>query len=112
MLHIDSSYNIDLTRGDTGLFNISLVDKFGEEYIPAEGSKLRFAMAKKHGSSKGELVIEKDIPISTMQLEIEPSDTKNLPIGSKYVYDIELTDEVGHVSTVVMAQFTISKEVY
>lgn len=47
MLHIDSSYNISLTRGDTGLFHISLVDKSGDEYVPEEGSTLRFAMSTK-----------------------------------------------------------------
>ena len=112
MLLIDSRYNITITRGDTGLFTISLVDESGEEYIPAEGSKLRFAMSKKYGSTESELLIEKEIPIDTMQLEIEPSDTKALPFGSNYVYDIELTDEYDRVSTVVMAKMTISKEVY
>lgn len=111
MLHIDNYYNIDLTRGDTGLFNITLVDKDGSEYIPADGCRLRFAMSAKYYSTASEVLIEKEIPIETMQLEIEPSDTKNLQ-PKKYVYDIELTDETGRVSTVVMANFTISKEVY
>lgn len=106
-----SNNNIDLTRGDTGLFNITLVDKDGQPYIPEEGSTLRFAMSSKYFSERGEVLILKDIPIETMQLEIEPSDTKGLKAGT-YKYDIELTDEVGHVSTVVMANFTISKEVY
>lgn len=112
MLDIDSSYNISLTRGDTGLFTISLVDKYGDEYVPQAGSTLRFAMSKKYGATAGEVVIEKNIPIATMKLEIEPSDTKPLGIGSSYVYDIELTDPQGKVSTVVMAKFTVTKEVY
>lgn len=111
MLHIDSSYNISLTRGDTGIFHISLVDKFGEAYTPEEGSTLRFAMSTKYYSQRSEVLILKDIPIDTMELEIEPGDTKNLKAGT-YKYDIELTDEVGHVSTVVMAKFSITEEVY
>lgn len=111
MLHIDSNNNISITRGDTGIFTISLVDKDGEPYIPAEGSSIRFAMSKKYGSTQGDLLIEKDIPIDTMTLELEPNDTKHLNFGS-YLYDIQLTDEAGRVSTVVMANVKITKEVY
>ena len=111
MLRIDNNYNISLTRGDTGLFTIVLVDKDGSEYIPAEGSKLRFAMSTKFYSTRQEVLIYKDIDINTMQLEIEPEDTKDLK-PTTYKYDIELTDEVGHVSTVVMATFKITEEVY
>jgi len=111
MLHIDSNYNISLTRGDTGLFHLVLVDKDGSEYVPAEGSKLRFAMSTKYYSSREEVVILKDIPIDTMELEIRPEDTKTLK-PTTYKYDIELTDEVGHVSTVVMSTFKITEEVY
>lgn len=111
MLHIDKNYNIDLTRGDTGLFNISLVDSDGEPFVPTEGSSLRFAMSKKYGSTESELLIEKEIPLDTMLLEITPSDTKSLAFGS-YLYDIQFTDEVGRVSTVVMASIKITKEVY
>lgn len=111
MLNIDSNYNIELTRGDTGIFNISLVDSDGEPYAPAEGSSLRFAMSKKYGSTASEVLIDKQIPIDTMQLEIEPQDTKLLSFGT-YLYDIQFTDEYGRVSTVVMANFKVTKEVY
>lgn len=111
MLQIDPNYNITLTRGDTGLFSISLINKDGEEYIPEVGSSLRFAMSKTYGSTDENVVLKKNIPIETMQLVIEPADTKDLDFGS-FVYDIELTDNIGQVSTVVMAKFTVSKEVY
>lgn len=111
MLTIDRSYNIELTRGDTGLFTVYLVDEDNMSYTPQAGSTLRFALSKKYGSTRSECLVVKDIPIDTMTLEIEPSDTKTLAFGD-YVYDIELTDPFGRVSTVVMAKFKITKEVY
>ena len=111
MLKINNDYNISLTRGDTGLFNISLVDTNGDEYIPQEGSTLRFAMSKKYYSEREDVLILKNIDIHTMELEIEPNDTKSLA-PAIYKYDIELTDEMGRVSTVIMGNFTITAEVY
>lgn len=111
MLNIDRDNNIVLTRGDTGIFSVSLVQEDGEEYTPQEGSSMRFALAKKYGSTKGECLIVKDIPTDTMVLEIEPGDTDELPFGD-YLYDIEFTDQFGRVSTVIMAKFKVAKEVY
>ena len=111
MIHIDSENNIQLTRGDTGVFTVALKDKDGAEYTPSAGSTMRFAVAKKYGASEGDLLIEKNIPVSTMTLEIAPEDTKDLPF-KKFLYDIELTTESGKVATVVMAEFEVTKEVY
>ena len=111
MIKIDSDNNIWLTRGDTGLFTISLTDKQGEPYVPAEGSSLRFALAKKHGADDDDVLVRRQIPIETMQLEILPEDTKSLKF-SEYKYDIELTDENARVSTVVLAAFHVTEEVY
>lgn len=102
--------NIYLTRGDTGIFTISLIDGDGNPYTPDPNSTIRFAMAKKFGAG-ADVLINKSFPADTLTLEIEPQDTKNLPFGD-YVYDIELTDENEHVSTVIIAKFTITKEVY
>lgn len=108
MLYIDKEQNIKLTRGDTGIFTISLTDSDGNSYTPKEGDSLRFAMAKNYGS---EALINKQIPIDTCTLEIEPNDTKELNFG-KYVYDIEFTDADGHVSTIILANFEVTREVY
>lgn len=110
MLDVNKN-NISITRGDTGLFTISLFDKDGSTYVPPNGSVLRFAASKKYGSAQSELLIEKEISIRTMTLELEPNDTKNLAFGT-YHYDVELTDERGRVSTVIMSDITITKEVY
>lgn len=109
MLYIDEEQNIELTRGDTGFFTIDLKDNKGKAYTPQTGDTLRFAMSKSFGSN--EPLILKQIPISTLVLEIEPQDTASLNFG-KYVYDIEFTDAAGHVSTIILGNFTITKEVH
>ncbi len=100
---------INLTRGDTGILEISLVDGDGNPYIPIEGDRLRFAMKKKF--TDPDCLILKQIPLDTMLLEIKPEDTKSLAF-SRYVYDIEFTDSVGHVSTVILGEFNVTKEVH
>lgn len=108
MLNIDNKQNIELTRGDTGFFTIALKNNQGEDYIPQEGDTLRFAMGKNYG---GEPLILKQIPIDTLVLEIQPQDTASLNFG-KYVYDVEFTDAAGHVSTIILANFMLTKEVH
>ena len=70
-------------------------------------------LAKKasEGIADEDVLILKNIDIHTMELEIEPNDTKYL-MPATYKYDIELTDEMGRVSTVIMGNFTITAEVY
>lgn len=109
MLYIDEQQNIKLTRGDSGFFTISLTNAKGKPYVPQEGDSLRFAMGKTYGVTNA--LVLKQIPMDTMTLEIEPSDTKELPFA-KYKYDIELTDAQGHVTTVILGEFTVDKEVY
>lgn len=114
-LTVDSDFNIKLVRGDTAVFEVPLVsiDDEGEEtpYTPQEGETLRFALSNKYGATRDEVLILKDIPISTLELKLEPADTKNLPFG-KYKYDIEFTDALGAVTTVLEAIFEVAKEVY
>lgn len=108
MLYIDEDQNITLTRGDTGFFEISLQSSNGEAYTPQEGDRLRFALGKSWGK---DTILVKEIPLDTCVLEIEPEDTKELPFKT-YKYDIEFTDSLGHVSTIILGDFIVSKEVY
>ena len=108
MLYIDEDQNISLTRGDTGIFHITLQNKDGEAYTPQTGDSLRFALGKSWGR---DTIFTKSIPLDTCTLEIEPQDTKELDF-KKYKYDIEFTDAAGHVSTILLGEFTVDKEVY
>lgn len=110
MFEVDDNNNIYLTRGDTGIFTVNLFDCDGNPYVPDPGDTIRFAMAKKFGASS-DVLVNKQFPADTLTLEIQPQDTKNLAFGD-YVYDIELTDASGHVSTVIIAKIQLTKEVY
>lgn len=114
-LTVDDNFNIKLVRGDTAVFDVPLVsvDDEGHEtpYTPQEGEKLRFALSKKEGATREEVLILKEIPISTLVLRLDPEDTKPIAFG-KYKYDIEFTDIMGAVTTVLKAEFEVAKEVY
>lgn len=107
MLYIDEDQNITLTRGDTGIFNISLQSQDGQAYVPQVGDTLRFALSE--GFGKEALVI-KNIPIETCILEIEPNDTKDLKF-KKYKYDVQFTSTQGRVSTIILGDFIVDNEV-
>ena len=96
----------ELTRGDTGLYSITLYDEEGSEYIPQEGETVTFYLMKKNCDDLTEAILVKDIPVSTMQLELEPSDTTDLPTAT-YAYRIRLRDLIGHEWTVIKSQLKI-----
>ena len=113
--------SITLTRGDTLRVKINMnITENGQlqPYTPSAGDSVRFALkhptlnSKKTDYKDTEPLILKDIPVNTMILELEPSDTKTLEAG-KYVYDIQITFANGRVDTFITeAEFKITKEVY
>ena len=117
---------IEMTRGDTLrtrvipyvlIFdeNDTVIDK--QEYIPQEGDSIRFAV--KHVTMRGgkqykdsEPLILKDIPISTLILQLNPADTKELDFDT-YVYDVEITYADGTVYTFITTEdFVLTPEVH
>ena len=100
---------IYLTRGDSAVFEIDLRDEKDDEYQIQEDDVIRFAMAKKYAD--GNPLIIKEVDHETRTVEIDPEDTKELPFGT-YVYDVEVTDGYGHVSTVLLSKLKLTKEVY
>lgn len=111
--------SIRMTRGDSLVVIVTAkVKQTGEIYIPNEGDTFRFAV--KHNrlnSDRSDFtdsapLILKDIPADTMELILEPADTKSLEFGN-YVYDIELTRFDGVVDTFIAnANFTLTPEVH
>lgn len=100
-----------MTRGDTLRVQIGIEDvDTGEEYVPVQGDSVRFAMKETY-EDETPLVI-KDIPIDTMELTLEPEDTKSLPMGQRYVYDLQITFANGDVYTFVdKATLKLTEEV-
>ena len=96
----------ELTRGDTALYSVTLYDADGDEFVPDEGSALTFYLMKKDCDDLTEAILTKPIPLETMQLELEPSDTRNLVTGF-YAYRIRLVDTLGHEWTVVKSKLKV-----
>lgn len=100
---------IVMTRGDTVRLTVQILDSEGNPYEPASEDKLRFAIKKRYKDP--EPIFVKNIPTDTMELVIEPEDTKTMEFGS-YKYDIELTMSDGTVSTVIpRSDFVVQEEV-
>jgi len=102
--------DITLTRGDTLYVQINLT-KDGEPYVPQEGDTIRFAMKKSYKDPDSEVLINKQVPIDTLMLEIDPEDTKSLAMSRTYLYDLELTTSIGEVYTFIAGKFKLTEEV-
>lgn len=77
MYEVDKNNAITMIKGDTVILDLKFFDQEDAPYVPKEGDRIRFALKKRYDDSEPLLV--KDIPIDTLQLVIEPKDTKNLP---------------------------------
>lgn len=116
MFTIDGT-TIKLTRGDSFYCEIGMKNSSGETYEPQEGDVIKFCLKRGMlNPSKSEYadrmpLIEKNIPIDTMTLHLEPNDTKGLGFG-EYVYDLELIFANGDVDTFINnARFFLLPEV-
>lgn len=109
MFFIDGN-DITLTRGDTLYIQITILQN-GEEYVPQEGDSVRFAMKRRFNDDDSKILINKTIDIETLLLKLEPEDTKKLRFGRSYVYDVELTNSNGDVSTFIKGKLTLGEEV-
>lgn len=106
-----SGSTIKMTRGDTLRAVLTLKDQEGNIYTPLENDVIRFAMKKDYDDPEPTLL--KVIPHDTMELVIDPIDTKNLPQPSSWVYDMEITYANGDVETFIKeATLKITKEVH
>lgn len=94
-----SGNRIVMTRGDTIKIQVELKYKTtGEAYTPQTGDSIRFAVKKYF--SDPTLLIEKEVPIDTQLLTIDPEDTKSLTFGT-YCFDMQLTFANGDVDTFI-----------
>lgn len=104
---------ITLTRGDTLVRSVVIHDTNGNVYTPKEGDQVRFALKSDFKDTKPLLL--KEIPIDTMVLRLESSETKRFDQPKRYVYDIQITiddgTEEGFVSTFISSTLTTVEEV-
>ena len=104
-----TGYAISMTRGDTLRTIIGVIDSDGNEYKPIQGDHIRFACKKNYNDS--ECLIYKEIPYDTCILQLDPEDTKGLNQPDTYVYDIQITQTDGSVSTFIKGKLKILEEV-
>lgn len=98
---------ISLIRGDTLRAQVEIL-KDNQVYTPQVGETVRFAVKQTFNSLR--VLINKQIPIDTLILKLDPSDTKRMSFG-KYVYDIEITFSNGDVDTFITGEFEVLPEV-
>lgn len=101
MLVIEDS-TIMLTRGNSAVITVDLTYEDGSEYIPEEGDRISFSLRRY--ASDDESILSINIPIDTLELEIDPSHTRSLesgPIKGQYRYDMELVTADGFNDTFI-----------
>jgi hypothetical protein len=100
---------IFLTRGDTLILTLSLFNHDGTPYVPASGDTIFFRLKK--FATYPNLLIEKQIDISSMILQLDEADTEGLAFCD-YRYEIEVVTADGMHDTVIADElFTIGKEI-
>ena len=96
---------IEIIRGDTVHLEVKITDQNENEYQLQEDDKLVFTL-KKNCSTK-DILIQKNIDLSSFTLSHD--ETKNLSYGT-YVYDVQLTQSNGDVTTVIPPDKFIVKD--
>lgn len=99
---------IQLTRGDTMILELSLVDETGDKYVPDPADVIIFRV--KRNSTSKEILIEKNISPEDMVLKLDEADTKDLKFGT-YYYEVEIiTGEDYHFTVIANTEFEITTE--
>lgn len=102
---------IEMIRGTTKVFNISITNGDGTLYVLAEGEEILFGVKQKVEDES--TVILKSVTTGTdgvYPVEIEPNDTINLQPGS-YVYDVGLKSGDDYFNVIEPSTFTIKANV-
>lgn len=94
---------ISITRGDTGKFEIRILDAYKNIYTLEEGDTILFTVKKDTETS--DVLIQKN----SLDIRIDPIDTQDLKYGI-YKYDIQVTLANGEVHTIIPASDFIIKE--
>ena len=98
---------ISFVRGDTFSFSVELLTTDDVPYELKENDKLVFTVKKTPNTSK--VLIQKQIG-SSMDVRIDHEDTADLPYGN-YVYDVQLTNELGTKTVIEPTSFILKEEV-
>ena len=99
-------FTISITRGDTGIFTLNLMN--GRQAYDYSNDTV--VLTVKKDTQTTEHLIQKAITYGE-NVVIAPADTANLPYG-EYVYDVQVTTAGGLVDTVIPpSKFIVMPEV-
>ena len=94
---------IEVIRGNTTNFRLTITDSDGSQYIPSENDTVIFTL-KRSTSKDAEAIVIKKISSrfsgGDMLISLEPQDTVNLPEGD-YFYDVSVCIGGSNFYTVV-----------
>lgn len=109
MLKISPSGDIELTRGDSALFQVDIRnDETGEAYVMKPTEELTMTISS---TVYEEGYLLQKTAIGTNIIEFKPIDTSNMEYGT-YKYDVQLTTNSKDVFTVVPpSNFKLAYEV-
>lgn len=103
MFEIIKNKGIKITKGDSAAIKVNLVNEKGEPYDMQTGDKLTMTVRKNIDSP-----VLMQINSTSNILDLTPSDTKNLEVGS-CCFDIQLNTSAGDVFTVVGLDCFVTK---
>lgn len=107
---------LTMTRGDTLLIAVDVLDENGDAYNPAVDDEIILTI--REWNDEGTIALQKDqddadvdVVAGGWTIEIEPADTADWEY-IPYVYDIEVTLADGYKQTIIpYATFTLTREV-
>ena len=107
-----SGSDISMVRGDSETIVVSVNNEDGSLRPLEEGDTIYFTVKKDaHTKEKALQKVITDFVDGTALIKIEPEDTRNL-MYRPYVYDIQLTEADGTVTTIIKkSTFRVSEEV-
>ena len=109
MLYVNSDGTIQLTRGDTARFNLTIKNNVSQTDYEIQPDDT-LTMSIKKSVRDVDSVVQLSIKGSSV-FHLRPSDTSNLAFG-KYLYDVQITTGDGDVYTVIgPTTFEVMKEV-
>lgn len=103
---------IEIVRGTTNTFHITVTDASGGLYTPKSGDVLVFGI-KKDPKKETELLVKKIISIAaagTYAFTIDHNDTANLPVG-QYWYDVGLQSGGRYLNVIEPSPFFVAANV-